>query len=39
MSMPPQVNWDYNWEPVTGSKEAELYENFLKPVDWLHIYK
>lgn len=36
VSMPPVVNWRYNWKPEIGSKEAELYEYFLKPQDWLH---
>jgi coproporphyrinogen III oxidase len=35
MSLPPEVSWRYNWEPETGSPEAELYERFLKPRDWL----
>jgi coproporphyrinogen III oxidase len=35
MSLPPLVKWSYNWEPEPGSKEAELYEVFLKPQDWL----
>ena len=35
MSMPPEVTWTYNWNPSTNSKESELYEHFLKPVDWL----
>jgi coproporphyrinogen III oxidase len=35
MSLPPQVNWRYNWQPQPGSPEAELYEVFLKPRDWL----
>jgi coproporphyrinogen III oxidase len=35
MSLPPQVNWRYNWTPQTGSPEAELYEVFLKPRDWV----
>lgn len=35
MSLPPLVRWEYNWEPEQGSKEAELYENFLSPKDWL----
>ena len=35
MSLPPLVRWDYNWKPVSGSKEAELYEKFLKPRDWV----
>ncbi|HVY54098.1 MAG TPA: oxygen-dependent coproporphyrinogen oxidase [Gammaproteobacteria bacterium] len=34
MSLPPQVNWRYSWQPSPGSKEAELYELFLKPRDW-----
>ena len=35
MSLPPIVHWQYNWQPEPGSPEAELYENFLKPKDWL----
>ncbi len=35
MSLPPLVKWRYNWSPEAGSKEAELYEKFLKPQDWL----
>ena len=35
MSLPPQVNWRYDWHPEPGSPEAELYEVFLKPKDWL----
>lgn len=35
MSMPPQANWQYNWQPEPGSAEAELTENFLVPRDWL----
>ena len=35
MSLPPLVKWRYNWKPEPGSAEAELYENFLKPRDWL----
>lgn len=35
MSLPPVVNWRYNWSPEAGSAEAALYENFLKPRDWL----
>jgi coproporphyrinogen III oxidase len=34
MSLPPLVRWDYDWAPVPDSKEAELYEVFLKPHDW-----
>lgn len=35
MSLPPVVTWQYNWQPEPGSKEAELYEVFLKPRDWV----
>ena len=35
MSLPPLVKWRYNWRPEPGSAEAELYEHYLKPRDWL----
>lgn len=35
MSLPPLVKWRYNWQPEVGSAEAELYDVFLKPRDWL----
>ena len=35
MSLPPQVCWRYDWHPEAGTPEAELYETFLKPRDWL----
>lgn len=35
MSLPPLVKWRYNWQPDAGSREADLYDNYLKPVDWL----
>jgi len=35
MSLPPVVNWRYNWKPEPGTAEAELYETYLKPTDWL----
>jgi coproporphyrinogen III oxidase len=35
MSLPPLVRWDYNWQPEPGSPEAQLYDVFLKPRDWL----
>ena len=35
MSLPPQVRWQYNWQPEKGSPEAELYEKFLKSREWL----
>lgn len=35
MSLPPVVNWRYNWHPEEGSPESLLYEDYLKPRDWL----
>lgn len=35
MSLPPLVRWDYDWQPEPGTPEAELYERFLQPRDWL----
>ncbi len=35
MSMPPAVSWRYDWRPDPGTPEAELYDTFLKPRDWL----
>lgn len=35
MSLPPMVRWEYNWQPEPGSPEAELYEKFLNPRDWI----
>jgi coproporphyrinogen III oxidase len=35
MSLPPQVRWEYAWQPQAGSPEAKLYQDFLRPRDWL----
>ncbi len=35
MSLPPEVRWSYDWSPDPGSDEARLYEEFLRPRDWL----
>jgi coproporphyrinogen III oxidase len=35
MSLPPMVNWRYDWHPAPGTPEARLYEEFLKPRDWV----
>jgi len=35
MSLPPEVRWRYDWHPQPGSPEAELYDHFLPPRDWL----
>lgn len=37
MSLPPVVRWEYDWQPPAGSPEAELYEKYLRPRDWLNI--
>jgi coproporphyrinogen III oxidase len=35
MSLPPLARWEYDWQPVTGSPEADLYDNYLSPRDWI----
>jgi coproporphyrinogen III oxidase len=35
MSLPPQVRWEYNWQPEPGSPEEDLYHNYLQAKDWL----
>lgn len=35
MSLPPQVRWQYAWEPAAGSPEAALYTDFLPHRDWV----
>jgi coproporphyrinogen III oxidase len=35
LSMPPLVKWRYNWKPDSGTAEAELYEKYLVPKDWV----
>ncbi len=35
MSMPPLVKWRYNWQPTPGGAEADLYDNYLQPHQWL----
>ncbi len=34
MSLPPVVRWRYDYHPEPGTREAELYEVYLKPRDW-----
>lgn len=34
MSLPPEVNWSYDWKPEPNTKEAELYTHFLPIKDW-----
>jgi coproporphyrinogen III oxidase len=35
MSLPPQVSWQYNWQPEPNTEEKRLYDIFLKPQNWL----
>lgn len=35
MSMPPLVRWQYAYTPEAGSPEADLYDNYLKPRNWV----
>ena len=37
MSLPPKVQWEYNWKPEPGSPEELLYTKYLKPNDWLNL--
>jgi coproporphyrinogen III oxidase len=34
MSLPPRVEWRYDWKPAPGSPEEKLYTEFLVPRDW-----
>ncbi|MFM9968366.1 MAG: oxygen-dependent coproporphyrinogen oxidase [Burkholderiales bacterium] len=34
MSLPPSVQWRYDWKPPEGSEEARLYRDFLRARDW-----
>lgn len=35
MSLPPLVRWEYDWQPEPGSAEAELYQFYLQPRQWV----
>ncbi len=35
MSLPPRVEWRYEWKPEPGSAEEELYKKFLVARDWV----
>ena len=35
MSLPPQVRWEYDWQPEPDSPEARLSTFFLQSRDWL----
>lgn len=34
MSLPTQVSWRYDWQPVPDSAEARLYTRYLQPRAW-----
>ncbi len=35
MSLPPLVRWQYDWQPESGTPEAELYDKYLRPKAWI----
>jgi len=35
MSLPPHVEWKYNWMPEAGSAEEKLYKEFLVRREWV----
>lgn len=35
MSLPPEVRWEYNYHPETGTQEARLYTDYLIHRDWV----
>ena len=35
LSMPPLVKWRYDWHPEKGTPEADLYDKYLVPKDWV----
>ena len=37
MSLPPKVEWHYNYQTKPGSPEARLCDYFLTPRDWLQV--
>ena len=36
MSLPPLTTWQYNWQEKKDTPEERLYEDYLKPRDWLN---
>jgi coproporphyrinogen III oxidase len=34
MSLPPRVRWRYDWKPEPGTREAELYDVYLRSREW-----
>jgi coproporphyrinogen III oxidase len=39
MSLPPRVEWRYDWQPEPGSPEEKLYTEFLVPREWADLQK
>jgi len=39
MSLPPRVEWRYDWKPEPGSPEERLYREFLVPREWGDLQK
>jgi coproporphyrinogen III oxidase len=35
MSLPPQVSWKYDYQPLPGSEEEKLYKEFLVLREWV----
>jgi len=35
MSLPPRVEWRYDWKPEAGTPEDALYQRFLVRRDWV----
>ncbi len=35
MSLPPEVNWVYDWHPEPDTEEARLYTDFLRHREWV----
>jgi coproporphyrinogen III oxidase len=35
MSLPPNVRWQYGWQPEPDSEEEKLYTDFLPARDWI----
>lgn len=35
VSLPPEVHWQYNWQPEKNSDEAKLYTEYLPAQDWM----
>lgn len=35
ISLPPQVRWEYNYQPESGTEEARLYTDYLRVRDWV----